>query len=153
MSDDSISEIYFWANNVDSLNGRVYWGCNKLCLSSPTMNWFFIRIGSLRKKCRVLFENVVCLALEAFPGRLSSSRVIWYSDNWNVESFLLNGSRKLDLQAFQICISIAFLLMLDGSLGILMSEPTPSAILLILTIMLLMILLFRVFMITGDCIM
>ena len=26
LSDDSISEINFWANNVSSLNGRVYWG-------------------------------------------------------------------------------------------------------------------------------
>ena len=26
LSDDSISEINFWANNVNSLNGRVYWG-------------------------------------------------------------------------------------------------------------------------------
>ena len=38
----------------------------------------------------------------------------------------------------------------DGSLGILMSEPTPSASLLILTITLLTILFFRVLMIAGD---
>ena len=49
------------------------------------------------------------LALEAFAGRFSNARVIWYSDNQNVESILLNGSRKLDLQAlaleaFQICL-------------------------------------------------
>lgn len=72
-------------------------------LSSPSPNWFFIRIGPLRKKCRGL------LALEAFAGRLSKVMVIWYSDNQNVESILLDGSRKLDLQAlalgaFQICL-------------------------------------------------
>ena len=30
LSDDSISEINFWANNVNSLNGRVYWGVQSL---------------------------------------------------------------------------------------------------------------------------
>ena len=42
--------------------------------------------------------KAVYLTLEAFAGRLSNARVIWYSDNQNVESALLNGSRKLDLQ-------------------------------------------------------
>ena len=70
--------------------------------------------------------QAVCLALEAFAGRLSNARVIWYSDNQNVESALLNGSRKLDLQVlaskhYRFALSIAFLLMLGGSLGILMS--------------------------------
>ena len=53
--------------------------------------------------------KAVCLALEAFADLLSNTRVIWYTDNQNVESILLNGSRKLDLQAlaleaFQICL-------------------------------------------------
>ena len=43
--------------------------------------------------------KAVCFALEAFAGRLSNARVISYSDNQNVESALLNDSRKLDLQA------------------------------------------------------
>ena len=30
LSDDSISEINFWVNNVNSLNGRVYWGVQSL---------------------------------------------------------------------------------------------------------------------------
>ena len=30
LSDDSISEITFWAYNVDSLNGRVYWEVQSL---------------------------------------------------------------------------------------------------------------------------
>ena len=53
--------------------------------------------------------KAVCLALEAFADLLSNTRVIWYTDNQNVKSILLNGSRKLDLQAlaveaFQICL-------------------------------------------------
>ena len=57
--------------------------------------------------CREL--KAVCLALEAFASRLSGSKVVWYSDNQNVASILLNGSRKTDLQllalqAFHICL-------------------------------------------------
>ena len=53
--------------------------------------------------------KTVCPTLEAFADLLSNARVIWYSDNQNVDSILLNGSRKLDLQvlaleAFQICL-------------------------------------------------
>ena len=53
--------------------------------------------------------KAVCLALEAFASRLSGSKVVWYSDNQNVASILLNGSRKADLQllalqAFHICL-------------------------------------------------
>ena len=53
--------------------------------------------------------KAVCLALEAFADLLPNTRVIRYTDNQNVESILLNGSRKLDLQvlaleAFQICL-------------------------------------------------
>ena len=53
--------------------------------------------------------KAVCLALVAFAGHFSNARVIWYSGNQNVESILLNASRKLDLQvlafqAFQICL-------------------------------------------------
>ena len=57
--------------------------------------------------CREL--KAACLALEAFASRLSGSKVVWYSDNQNVASILLNGSRKPDLQllalqAFHICL-------------------------------------------------
>ena len=53
--------------------------------------------------------KAVCFALEAFASRLSCSKVVWYSDNQNVTSILLNGSRKADLQllalrAFHICL-------------------------------------------------
>ena len=48
---------------------------------------------------------------------MSNARVIWYSDYQNVESALLNGSRKLDLQVlafkhYRFALSIAFHLML-----------------------------------------
>ena len=54
-------------------------------------------------------RKAVCLALEAFASRLSGSKVVWYSDNQNAASILLNGSRKADLellalQAFHICL-------------------------------------------------
>ena len=63
--------------------------------------------------------EAVCLALKAFAGRLSNARVIWYSDTQSVESALLNGSRKLDLQVlafkhYRFALSIAFHLMLGG---------------------------------------
>ena len=127
LTDDSISEINFWANNVDSLNGIVYWGarslpvrvslsdasdstCGAFVESNPQLvfhqNWSpeeKVRSSTWREL------KAVCLALEAFAGPLSNARVIWYSDNQNVESILLNGSRKLDLQAlaleaFNVCV-------------------------------------------------
>ena len=73
LSDDSVAEINFWANNVDSLNGRVFIGGRNRYrselvspmlpiqpvarLSSPTPNWFFSRIGPLRRNCRVLLGD------------------------------------------------------------------------------------------------
>ena len=131
LSDDSISEINFWANNVNSLNGRVYWGVQSLPVrvsfsdaSDSAYGVFVVSDSEL-----VFHQNwspeekvqssawrelkAVCLALEAFADLLSNARVIWYSDNQNVESILLNGSRKLDLQAlaleaFKICLKYRF---------------------------------------------
>ena len=53
--------------------------------------------------------KAVYFALEAFASRPSGSKVVCYSDNQNVTSILLNGSRKADLQllalrAFHICL-------------------------------------------------
>ena len=53
--------------------------------------------------------KAVCLALEAFHSHLAGSNVVCYSDNQNVSSILLNGSRKVDLQrlalqAFDTCL-------------------------------------------------
>ena len=69
-------------------------------------NWS-IAETALSSTCREL--KAVCLALEAFASRLSGSKVVWYSENQNVASILLNGSRKTDLQllalqAFHICL-------------------------------------------------
>ena len=133
LSDDSISEINFW-NNVDPLNVEFIRGYNRYRselvspmlpiqpvarLSSPTLDWFVCLFV-----CRE--PKAVYLTLEAFAGRLSNARVIWYSDNKNVESALLSGSRKLDLQVlaskhYKFALSIAFFFMLGGSLGIFMS--------------------------------
>ena len=124
---DSISEIQFWARNVDSLNGKVYWGtqslpvkisysdasnhaCGAFVQSNTDLvfhqNWSTADSGQ-SSTWREL--KVVCLALEAFADRLSESKVVWFTDNQNVASILLNGSRKthlqeLTLQAFHICL-------------------------------------------------
>ena len=42
--------------------------------------------------------KAVCLALEAFASHLSGAKVVWYSDNQNVDLQLLA------LQAFHICL-------------------------------------------------
>ena len=127
LSNDSILKINFWYNNVDSLNVEFIRGYNRYRVSFSDASdlacgaffesasglvcfffclfvclfLFFHQNWSPEKKeksstCRE--PKVVCLALEAFAGLLSSARFIWYSDNQNVESALLNGSRKLDLQ-------------------------------------------------------
>ena len=83
-------------------------------LSSPPLDWFCLFVCLFVCLFLFLYQNwspeekeqsstcrepkAVCLALEALARCLSSARVIWYLDNQNVESALLNGSRKLELQ-------------------------------------------------------
>ena len=125
VSDDSILEINFWYSNVDSLDVEFIRGYNRyrvsfsyasdsacgafvesasgqVCLFVCFLFLFFHQNWSPEEKeqsstCRE--PKAVCLALEAF-ARLSSARVIWYLDNQNVESALLNASRKLELQIY-----------------------------------------------------
>lgn len=88
--------------------------------------------------------------MDTFEARLSVSKVIWFSNNQNVESILLNGSKKLDLQAlvlqdFPICLKYRISLndrWIPGDI-ILMPEIILSGSLLILTTKLTMMLLFR----------
>ena len=88
-----------------------------------------------------------------FADLLSNARIIFYSDNQNVDFLLLNGSRKLDLEAFQTCLKYRISLDTRWIPRVLNVRVTPSESFLISTIMLLMILFFRVFkMFTGDCI-
>ena len=129
LTEDAISEIVFWRRNVHSLNGKVYWGAKSLparisfsdasnaaCgafvqLQSNTdlvfhQNW---SIDESAKSSTWREFKAVCLALEAFHSHLAGSNVVWYSDNQNVSSILLNGSRKVDLQrlalqAFDTCL-------------------------------------------------
>ena len=59
--------------------------------------------------------KAVCLALEDFACHFSGVKVIWYSDNQNIESIFQNGGRKADLHqlallAFQICLKFHILL-------------------------------------------
>ena len=156
LSEDSISEINFWVNNVHSLNGKVYWGVQSL----PVKVSFSDASGSacgayVQSDSDLVFHQnwspaesvqsstwrelkAACLALEAFASRLSDSKVIWYSDNQNVESILLNGSKKSDLQelAFHICLEYRISLDVKWTRGISMRQPILSASLLILMIML-----------------
>ena len=118
LSDVSISEINFWYNNVDFLNVEFIRGYNRYRVSfsdaSDSACGAFVESAS-GLVCLFFFSSelapeekeqsstcrerkAVCLALEAFAGCLSSARAFWYLDNQNVESALLNGSRRLDLQ-------------------------------------------------------
>ena len=129
LTQDAISEIDFWKSNVHTLNGKIYWGTKSLPAkisfsdASESACGAFLQLQS--KVELVTHQNwsitesarsstwrelkAVCLALEAFSSYLSGSKVVWYSDNQNVASILLNGSRKADLQllalqAFHICL-------------------------------------------------
>ena len=129
LTQDAISEIDFWRHNVHALNGKVYWGvkslpakitfsdasdsaCGAFVQLQPGVelvshqNW---SIAETMQSSTWWELKAVCFALEAFASRLSGSKVVWYSDNQNVTSILLNGSRKADLQllalrAFHICL-------------------------------------------------
>lgn len=54
-------------------------------LINLTLDWVFIRVGLLRKDSGFHLERTG----ESFAGRLSDSKVVWYSKNQNVESILL----------------------------------------------------------------
>lgn len=59
--------------------------------------------------------KAVSLALEAFASHFSDFKVIWYTDNQNVEAIILSGSRKADLNllallVLQICLKFRILL-------------------------------------------
>ena len=135
LTQDAISEIDFWRHNVHALNGKVYWGvkslpakitfsdasdsaCGAFVQLQPGVelvshqNW---SIAETTRSSTWRELKAVCFALEAFASRLSGSKVVWYSDNQNVTSILLNGSRKNDLQllalrAFQICLQFRIFL-------------------------------------------
>ena len=67
--------------------------------------WHFIRIGPWQKVFKVWPGESLKLPVSLWKPLL----VLWYSDNQNVESILLNGSKKSDvlelaLQAFHICL-------------------------------------------------
>ena len=107
LSDDSIAEINFWANNVDSLNGKVYWRAQSLLVRVSFFDASDSACGAFVESYSelVFHQNwspeekvqsstwrelkAVCLALKAFAGRLSNARVIWYSDNRVYSSQLL----------------------------------------------------------------
>jgi len=71
--------------------------------------------------------KAACLALKAFANHLSGSKVVWCSDNQNVASILLNGSRKADphcspSKPFTFVYSSVYPWILSGSLGTLTLE-------------------------------
>ena len=96
---DSISEIDFWANNVNSLNSKVYWGVQSLPVRASFSDASDSACGAfVESNSELVFHQnlspeetvqsstwrelkAVCLGLEAFADPLSNTRVIWYSDN------------------------------------------------------------------------
>ena len=129
LSDDSLSEIIFWKNNVVPLNGRVYWLPHSLPVKvtySDASNSACGAFVDFVESSNLLFHQnwspeesaqsstwrelrAVSLAMEAFANHFSGFKVIWYTDNQNVESIILNGSKKADLHqlvllVFQICL-------------------------------------------------
>ena len=126
LSDDSLSEISFWKDNVVFLNSKVCWSVQSLPVKVTFSDASNSACGAFVKNSNLVFHQnwspveraqsstwrelkAVCLALEAFASHFSGVKVIWYSDNQNVESILQNGSRKADLHqlallAFQICL-------------------------------------------------
>ena len=124
----------FWVNNVHSLNGKVYWGAQSLPVKVSFSDASGLACGAyVQSDSDLVFHQnwspaesvqsstrrelkAVCLALEAFASRLSDSKVIWYSDNQNVESILLIGSKKSDLQELALQafhISLEYRISLD----------------------------------------
>jgi len=121
-------------NNLHSLNGKVHWGVQSLPVKVSFSDASGLACGAyVQSDSDLVFHQnwspaesvqssawrefkAVCLALEAFrvrvkvrANRLSDSKVVWYCDNQNVESILLNSSKKSDfqelaLQAFHICL-------------------------------------------------
>ena len=126
LSDNSFSEIIFWKNNVVFLNGKVCWYAQFLPVKITYSDASNSACGAFVENSNLVFHQnwspvesaqsstwrelkAVCLALEVFASHFSGFKVIWYSDNQNVESILLNDSRKADLhhlalQVFQICL-------------------------------------------------
>ena len=129
LTQDAISEIEFRRHNVHTLNGKVYWRVKSLPAKisfSDASNSACGAFVQLQSEVEFVFQQnwsiaesaqsstwrelkAVCLALEAFASHLSGYKVVWFSDNQNVASILLNSSRKADLQllalqAFRICL-------------------------------------------------
>ena len=126
LSDDSLSEISFWKNNLLFLNSKVCWSVQSLPVKVTFSDASNSACGAFVKNSNLVFHQnwspveraqsstwrelkAVCLALEAFASHFSGVKVIWYSDNQNVESILQNGSREADMHqlallVIQICL-------------------------------------------------
>ena len=118
-SDDSLSEISF-------LNSKVCWSVQSLPVKVTFSDASNSACGAFVKNSNLVFHQnwspveraqsstwrelkAVCLALEAFASHFSGVKVIWYSDNQNVESILQNSSREADMHqlallVIQICL-------------------------------------------------
>ena len=118
-SDDSLSEISF-------LNSKVCWSVQSLPVKVTFSDASNSACGAFVKNSNLVFHQnwspveraqsstwrelkAVCLALEAFASHFSGVKVIWYSDNQNVESILQNSSRVADMHqlallVIQICL-------------------------------------------------
>lgn len=98
LSEDFLSEINFWASNVDFLNGRVYWWVQSLSLKVSDFDASDSACGAFNQSDSGLVFHLFWGKIsgfhlertrESFAGRLSHSKVIWYSENQNAESIPL----------------------------------------------------------------
>ena len=98
LSDDSLSEIIFWKNNVVPLNGRVYWLPHSLPVKVTYSDASNSACGAFVESSNLVFHQnwsleesaqsstwrelrAVFLAVEAFANHFSGFKVIWFSDN------------------------------------------------------------------------
>ena len=98
LSDDSLSEIIFWKNNVVPLNGKVYWSPHSLPVKVTYSDDSNSACGAFLENSNLAFHQnwspeestksstwrelrAVSLAVEAFANHFSGFKVIWYSDN------------------------------------------------------------------------
>ena len=125
LTQDAISEIEFRRHNVHtwvakSLPAKISFSdasnsaCGAFVQLQSVVEFVFQQNWSIAESAQSSTWRefkAVCLALEAFASHLTGYKVVWYSDNQNVASILLNGSRKADLQslalqAFRICLQL-----------------------------------------------
>jgi len=124
----TVRELCFWRDNAKHLNCKQLWSGNpipsKVVYSDASGDacGAVLDIDGTNKVSHCNWSDeektrsstwrelkAVLLALEAFRSDLSNRTIAWFTDNQNVVSIVLNGSKVLDLQdialeLFTICV-------------------------------------------------